>query len=63
VDLRFLHYDITSVYLEGKYEGSNKVDYGYSRDHRPDAKQVNLAVNVTGEASPMPQYTRFHVRW
>ena len=49
VDLRFLHYDISSVYFEGKYEESDKIDYGYSRDHRPDAKQVNLAVNVTGE--------------
>ena len=23
--------------------------YGYSRDHRPDAKQVNLGVDVTGQ--------------
>jgi transposase len=49
VDLRFLHYDITSLYFEGQYEESEKVDYGYSRDKRPDAKQVNLAVNVTGK--------------
>jgi len=49
LDLRFLHYDITSIYFEGEYADSEKVDYGYSRDHRPDAKQVNLAVNVTGE--------------
>ena len=27
---------------------SEKIDYGYSRDHRPDAKQVSLRVNVTG---------------
>jgi transposase len=50
IDLRYLHYDITSVYFEGEYQGSDKVNYGYSRDHRSDAKQVNLAVNVTGEA-------------
>jgi transposase len=49
LDLRFLHYDITSIYFEGEYADSEKVGYGYSRDHRPDAKQVNLAVNVTGE--------------
>jgi transposase len=49
VDLRFLHYDITSIYFEGQYPESEKIDYGYSRDHRPDAKQVNLGVNVTGE--------------
>lgn len=47
IDLRYLHYDITSVYFEGEYEESDKIDYGYSRDHRPDAKQVNLAANVT----------------
>lgn len=49
IDLRFLHYDITSVYFEGEYPESEKIDYGYSRDHRPDAKQVNLGVNVTSE--------------
>ena len=49
IDLRFIHYDITSVYFEGAYTESEKIDYGYSRDHRPDAKQVNLGVNVTSE--------------
>lgn len=49
IDLRFIHYDITSVYFEGEYTESEKVNYGYSRDHRPDAKQVNLGVNVTSE--------------
>jgi transposase len=49
VDLRFLHYDITSVYFEGAYKASEKVSYGLSRDHRPDTKQVNLAVNVTSK--------------
>ena len=50
IDLRFIHYDITSIYFEGEYSESEKITYGYSRDHRPDAKQVNLGVNVTGEA-------------
>jgi transposase len=49
IDLRYLHYDITSIYFEGEYTESEKIDYGYSRDHRPDAKQVNLGVNVTSE--------------
>jgi transposase len=48
LDLAFLHYDITSIYFEGEYTDSAKIDYGYSRDHRPDTKQVNLGVNVTG---------------
>lgn len=50
IDLRFIHYDITSVYFEGEYSASEKIEHGYSRDHRPDAKQVNLGVNVTSEA-------------
>jgi transposase len=49
IDLRFIHYDITSVYFEGEYTESDQIDYGYSRDHRPDVKQVNLGVNVTSE--------------
>jgi len=49
IDLRFIHYDTTSVYFEGEYTESDKIDYGYSRDHRPDAKQINLGVNVTSE--------------
>jgi transposase len=49
IDLRSIHYDITSVYFEGEYTESEKITYGYSRDHRSDAKQVNLGVNVTGE--------------
>ena len=48
IDWRRIHYDITSIYFEGEYADSETIDYGYSRDHRPDAKQVNLAVNVTG---------------
>ena len=48
LDLSFLHYDITSIYFEGEHAESAKIDYGYSRDHRPDTKQVNLGVNVTG---------------
>lgn len=50
IDLSQIHYDITSIYFEGEYEESEAIDYGYSRDNRPDAKQLNLGVNVTGKA-------------
>lgn len=50
IDLSQIHYDITSIYFEGAYEESDTIDYGYSRDKRPDAKQLNLGVNVTGKA-------------
>ena len=50
IDLSQIHYDITSIYFEGEYEESDTIDYGYSRDNRPDTKQLNLGVNVTGKA-------------
>lgn len=56
IDLRFFHYDITSIYFEGDYKESEKIDYGYSRDHRPDSKQVNLAVNATAKTGIPLEY-------
>jgi transposase len=47
LDLSTLHWDITSVYFEGAYTDSELARYGYSRDKRPDTKQVNLQVDVT----------------
>ena len=49
VDLVF--YDITSSYFEG--DGPELADYGYSRDHRPDRKQIVLALAVTREGLPI----------
>ncbi len=46
LDLSVLHWDITSIYFEGAYTDSELAAYGYSRDHRPDTKQVNLEVDV-----------------
>jgi len=49
----WLHYDLTSVYFEGLYTESELVQSGYSRNHRPDSKQINLAQNVTREGLPL----------
>ncbi len=49
LDLTVLHWDLTSIYFEGAYTDSQLAAYGYSRDHRPDAKQVTLQVDVTHE--------------
>ena len=43
-----IQYDLTSVYFEGEYTDSDLARYGYSRDHRSDAKQINLCVSTTG---------------
>lgn len=56
VDLSQLCYDITSIAFSGDYDQAELVRYGYSRDHRPDLKQVNLAVNVTAEGGVPVDY-------
>lgn len=50
VDLSQLCYDLTSISFCGDYEEADLVRYGYSRDHRPDRKQLELATTVTVEA-------------
>lgn len=50
LDLGALCYDLTSISFCGAYEDAELVRYGYSRDHRPDRKQVELATTVTVEA-------------
>jgi transposase len=49
VDLVF--YDLTSSYFEG--EGPGLASFGYSRDQRPDRKQIVLALVVTREGLPI----------
>jgi len=48
---RFIHYDVTSTYFEGEYANSLLAKRGYSRDHRSDAKQVEVGVSVFGESN------------
>ncbi|MBI5030992.1 MAG: IS1634 family transposase [Chloroflexi bacterium] len=51
--LDWLYYDITSTYFEGLDTDSELVKYGYSRDHRPDTKQLNLGLDVTAHGLPL----------
>jgi transposase len=44
-----IHYDLTSVCFCGAYAGSSWVEFGYSRDHRPDLKQVNIGLSTTAD--------------
>ena len=44
---RELGYDTTSLYFEGDYDESELVRFGYSRDHRPDLKQIVVGVGAT----------------
>jgi len=54
-DLKYdlLLYDVTSTYFEGLACGNPKAQYGYSRDHRGDCKQVCIALVVTKEGLPV----------
>jgi transposase len=46
-------YDVTSTYVEGDHEGSGLCRRGYSRDSRPDCKQVCIGLVVTREGLPL----------
>jgi len=47
-----LLYDLTSTYVEGLANGNPRMQRGYSRDHRPDCKQVVLALVVSPDGFP-----------
>jgi transposase len=48
-----LLYDLTSTYFEGEAEEVDKAQRGYSRDHRPDCKQLIIALVVSPEGFPL----------
>jgi transposase len=48
-----LLYDVTSTYFEGLAERNPLARRGHSRDHRPDCKQVCIALVVTREGMPL----------
>ncbi len=48
-----LLYDLTSTYVEGAAAQNPLMQRGYSRDHRPDCKQVVIALIVNEEGFPL----------
>ena len=52
LDYDLLPYDVTSTYFEGVAD-PEIAKRGYSRDHRPDCVQVNIALVVTREGMPL----------
>jgi transposase len=48
-----LLYDVTSTYFEGQAARNPMAKRGHSRDHRPDCKQVCIALVVTREGMPL----------
>jgi len=53
-----LLYDLTSTYVEGEAERNPKAKYGYSRDGRPDCKQVVIALVMTPTGLPLAYQVR-----
>lgn len=46
-------YDLTSTYFEGQALRNPKAKHGYSRDKRPDCRQVVVGLVIGGEGFPM----------
>lgn len=53
LDYELLLYDVTSAYFEGQCADPSVARRGYSRDHRPDCVQVNIALVVTRDGMPL----------
>jgi transposase len=53
LDYELLLYDITSTYFEGEANRNALAQRGYSRDHRPDCKQVCIGLVVTRDGMPL----------
>jgi transposase len=48
-----LLYDLTSTYFEGRLQHNAKAQRGYSRDHRPDCKQLCIGLVVNRDGFPL----------
>jgi transposase len=53
LDYDLLLYDVTSTYFEGQAAANRLAKRGYSRDHRPDCKQVCIGLVVTRGGIPL----------
>jgi len=53
LDATIYLYDLTSTYFEGQCVRNAKAKRGYSRDHRPDCKQVVVGLVVNREGFPI----------
>ncbi len=53
VEYDLLLYDVTSTYFENRADANPLAKRGYSRDHRPDCKQVCIGLVVTRCGLPL----------
>jgi transposase len=52
LDQTILFYDLTSTYFEGLADSNPKAKRGYSRDKRPDCKQVVVGLVINRDGFP-----------
>ena len=52
-DFELLLYDMTSTFFEGECQRNPQAERGYSRDHRPDCKQVTIALVMSPRGLPL----------
>jgi len=53
IEYDLLLYDVTSTYFEGQADSNPLAQRGYSRDHRPDCKQVCIGLVVSKCGMPL----------
>lgn len=53
LDVDIVFYDTTSTYFEGEDADEDLADYGYSKDHRGDRKQVVIGLLMTKQGIPI----------
>jgi transposase len=63
IELGPIHCDTTSVSLQGAYDGEIldgvvHTTYGYSKDNRPDLKQLKLGMAVNSEGIQVGGYSQ-----
>ena len=51
-ELELVFFDTTSIYFEGE-GGAELGQYGHSKDHRPDRKQMVVGVVIDGQGRPL----------
>lgn len=62
IEHRFFHLDSSSFHLQGQYSATEpqteaiEITYGYSRDHRPDLKQVGVNLPTSGSSFSLATY-------
>lgn len=50
--LDLVFFDMTSTYVEGEAGAVDLLDYGHSKDHRPDRLQVMIGILMSRDGIP-----------